>query len=250
MNKLKTILVDDEPLSLSMLEEMLGKYCPSLVITGKASDAQQAAAIIEAQSPDVVFLDIEMPYGNAFDLLDKMAEIRFEIIFVTAYSNYAIKAFKYAATDYLLKPLNFEELQQAVNRIHIKVGERKLNERIAVLLENLNTKPDEAKKIMLPIADGFMVEQVQDILYLSAEGSYTRVNLVNDKKVLVSKNLKEFEDILPPHVFYRIHNSTIINTNYVKKFTRGRGGEVEMSDGEIFLVASRRKADFLEKMSK
>ena len=248
MNKLiTTLLVDDEPGSLATLEQLIQMYCPSLKVIGKAMNPIEAAAMIEELQPQLVFLDIEMPYGNAFDMLDKMNDISFEVIFVTAYNNYALKAFRYAAADYLLKPLNIDELVDAVNRIAGRIGNHDVNSRIGALLDNLNNKSDKFRKIILPINDGFLVEDVEQIMYLNAEGSYTTIHLASNKKVMVSKLLKEFEDMLPESDFCRIHHSTIININYVKKFYKGRGGEVEMANGEIMLISTRKKSDFLSR---
>lgn len=246
-NNIKTILVDDEPGSLAMLEQLLITYCPSVQIIGKAVNSVEAKSLIENLHPTLVFLDIELPYGNAFDMLDKISSISFEVIFVTAYNNYALKAFRYAAADYLLKPVNIDELIAAVNRISSRLGEKKVNNRIVSLLENIGNNADPFKKIILPTVDGFLVEDINNIMYLQAEGSYTCFHLQQNKKVLVSKNLKEFEDILPEQLFCRIHHSTIININYVKKFFKGRGGEVEMQDGQMILIATRKKADFLSR---
>jgi two-component system LytT family response regulator len=248
MNKqITTLLVDDEPGSLATLEQLIQMYCPSLKVIGKAMNPIEAAAKIEELQPQLVFLDIEMPYGNAFDMLDKMNEISFEIIFVTAYNNYALKAFRYAAADYLLKPLNIDELVEAVSRVADRMDGQQVDGRIEALLENLSNKSDKFSKIILPVNDGFLVEDVDQIMYLNAEGSYTTIHLASNKKVMVSKLLKEFEDMLPEVDFCRIHHSTIININYVKKFYKGRGGEVEMANGEMMLISTRKKSDFLSR---
>lgn len=245
--QITTLLVDDEPGSLATLEQLIQMYCPSIRVIGKAMNPIEAAAQIESLQPQLVFLDIEMPYGNAFDMLDKMKEISFEIIFVTAYNNYALKAFRYAAADYLLKPLNIDELVEAVNRITDRINSQRVDGRIAALIENLNNKSEKFSKIILPVNDGFLVEDVDQIMYLNAEGSYTTIHLASNKKVMVSKLLKEFEDMLPVVDFCRIHHSTIININYVKKFYKGRGGEVEMANGEMMLISTRKKSDFLSR---
>lgn len=246
-NNIRCILVDDEPLSLATLEELLRKYCPSVVVEGKAVNPIQGAELARELNPDLVFLDIEMPFGNAFDMLDKLEPVTFEVIFVTAFNEYALKAFRYSAADYLLKPINIEELQEAVGKIERRIGEKNVNTRIASLLENLNQGPGPFKKISLPTTEGFIVEDIDNIMYLHAEGSYTYIHLKDNQKILVSKHLKEFEDMLPELNFCRIHHSSIININYVKKYFKGRGGEVEMQDGETILISTRKKSDFFSR---
>lgn len=246
-NKIKAIIVDDEEGSVRTMEELLAKYCPLIEVAGKAYDPEEAAEVIAVQKPQLVFLDIEMPFGNAFDLLDKIAPVEFEIIFVTAFNNYAIKAFRYAAADYLLKPVDIEELKAAVSRIEQRLGDQQVNARIQTLLENLQTPEAGAfRKISLPTTDGFRIEDIHNIMYLNAEGSYTYIFLKGGEKFLVSKNLKEFEDILPESIFCRIHHSSIININFVKQYYKGRGGEVVMEDGEVIMISTRKKADFFK----
>lgn len=246
-SKIKAVIVDDEAGSVRTMEELLAKYCHSVEVVGKAFDPEEAAEVIAIQKPNLVFLDIEMPFGNAFDLLDKIAPVEFEIIFVTAFNNYAIKAFRYAAADYLLKPIDIEELKESVARIEQRMGEQRVNARIATLLENLQTPETGAfRKISLPTSDGFRIEDIHNIMYLNAEGSYTFIFMKGGEKILVSKNLKEFEDILPESIFCRIHHSSIVNINYVKQYYKGRGGEVVMEDGEVIMISTRKKADFFK----
>ncbi|MCU0394676.1 MAG: LytTR family DNA-binding domain-containing protein [Chitinophagaceae bacterium] len=243
---INTILIDDEPGSIRALEGLLEKYCPVVNIIGQAQNPIEGAKLVQEMQPDLVFLDIEMPYGNAFDMLDKLAPIRFEVIFVTAFNNYALKAFRYAAADYLLKPISIEELSEAVNRISERLDRKKVNTSIETLLSNLHNEGSNAKRISLPTQDGFRVEDINNIMYLHAEGSYTFIYLKDKEKILVSRNLKDFEDMLPDNIFCRIHHSSIININYVKQYFKGRGGEVEMQDGEIILISTRKKADFFK----
>ena len=198
-------------------------------------------------NPELVFLDIEMQSGNTFDLLNRFAEIAFEVIFITAFSNYALKAIKYAALDYILKPVDIAELKVAVKKALKRMEEKNMNTRIASLLNNLNVENKEIQKIGLTSIDGFHIEEVQQIMYLIADGSYTEVYIRNKKKQLVSKNLKEFEDILPASIFCRVHHSHLININFVKKYVKGRGGHVEMEDGIHIEISARKRDAFLEK---
>ena len=186
-NKITTVLVDDEPGSLATLEQLIHTYCPDLLVVGKAMNPIQARELIDSVQPQLVFLDIEMPYGNAFDMLDQMGDIKFEVVFVTAYNNYALKAFRYAAADYLLKPLNIDELVEAVNKISRRLSSNTVNNRIHSLLENLQQKSEKFRKIILPTNDGFLVEDVSQIMYLNAEGSYTTKLLTDGVRRIAQK---------------------------------------------------------------
>lgn len=245
--KINCVIIDDEPGNLVTLTEMLREYCPDIEVQETASDIESAFTIIRNNKPELVFLDIEMPYGNGFDLLDRLSPISFEIIFVTAFNDYAVKAFKYAALDYILKPVNIEELKQAVIRATARLKEKDINSRISIMLENLRPGNKDIQKIGLPTMDGILFEDISNIIRLQAEGSYTMVVIHKKQNILVSKNLKEFEDLLPSSFFCRIHHSHIINMNYLKKYYKGRGGYVELSDGTMIEVSVRKKDDFFEK---
>jgi two-component system, LytTR family, response regulator len=247
MNEFTSIIIDDEPGNIITLTELLKEYCDSIKIEGSATDPMKGYELIQKIDPDIIFLDIEMPYYNAFDLLDKLAPVRFEVIFVTAFDNYAIKAIKYAALDYILKPVNITELKDAVKKAEKRLEERNINIRINSLLSNFKENNPAIHKIGLPTAMGFQFEDINNIMHLQAEGSYTNVYIKGKKKEMVSKNLKEFEDILPANLFCRIHHSHIININFVKKYFKGRGGYIEMENGATIEVSVRKKNDFFEK---
>jgi two-component system, LytTR family, response regulator len=247
MNQLVSVIVDDEPGNIVTLTELLNGYCEGVTIAGTADDPIKAQKLILEVNPDLVFLDIEMPYGNAFDLLDKLSPVTFEVIFITAFNDYAIKAIKYAALDYILKPVNIDELRGAVNKAVKRLEERTTNTRIASLISNF--KEGGPSRIGLPVSNGFQFENINDIMYIHAEGSYTEVFLKGKRKELVSKNLREFEDILPPNQFCRVHHSYIVNINYVGKYFKGRGGYVEMEDGATIGVSIRKRGDFFEKFT-
>ncbi len=246
-NRIKVVIIDDEPGNIVTLSELLKEYCPELTIAGTASNPLAGFDLILQTQPEIVFLDIEMPFGNAFDFLDKFEQINFEVVFVTAFSNYALKAIKYAALDYILKPVDSGELQLAVEKAMKRLDEKSINTRIASMLNNLNGESKEIQKIGLSSMEGFDIEEVQQIMYLIADGSYTEVYIRNKKKQLVSKNLKEFEDILPASLFCRVHHSHLININFVKKYVKGRGGHVEMEDGIRIEISARKRDAFLEK---
>jgi two-component system, LytTR family, response regulator len=250
MGKVKAVIIDDEPGNIVTLSELLKEYCPEISIEDKAANIITAEQAIYKHNPDLIFLDIEMPYGNAFDLLDKLSPVSFEVIFITAFNNYAIKAFKYAALDYILKPVNIGELKMAVTRALKRIKEKDVSNRIDFLLKNLRTENQALQKIGLGTVDGFSFEEVNNIIHLEAEGSYTRVFLKGKKPEMVSKSLKEFEDILPQSNFCRIHHSHIINLQFVKKYYNGRGGYVELENGTKVEVAARKKESFFEKFKR
>jgi two-component system LytT family response regulator len=244
---IRTVIVDDEPNNVDTLKQLLLKYCPVVEISGIADSAQSGQVIIHDLQPDLVFLDIEMPYGNAFELLNNITPINFEIIFVTAFDNYAINAIKYSALDYLLKPVNIMELQGAVQKAVDRIKVKNISQKIDTLFYNLNTAKPLQHKMALPTLDGLIFVNVKDLVWLEARGSYTFIYLATGQKITISRTLKEFEDILPQDNFSRIHQSYIINHHFIKKYVRGRGGSVEMEDGTIIEVSLRKKDEFLAK---
>ena len=244
---IKTVLVDDEPNNLETLHQLLVKYCPQVVIAGTADNVTKAREVIVEQNPDLVFLDIEMPYGNAFELLNSMPSIDFEIVFVTAFGNYAIEAIKFSALDYLLKPVNIKELQAAVLKAAQRIQFKNINQKLDNLYFNLNTAKPSLQKIALPTLEGLIFVNIKDLVWLEARGSYTCVYLSSQQRIMVSRTLKEFEDVLPVDYFSRIHQSYIINHNYIRKYNRGRGGTIEMDDGTVIEVSMRKKDEFLAK---
>ena len=188
-----------------------------------------------------------MPYGNGFDLLNALMPIDFEVIFVTAFDKYMLQALKYSALDYLLKPVNIAELKAAVKHAETRIKKNSINQQLTVLLENFKKHEPGLKKIAIPTADGFDFILIEDIVRCEAQGPYTRIFTKDSKKILVSKTLKEYESLLPDNIFLRIHNSHLVNLNFIKKYNRGRGGYIEMDDGTTLEVATRRKDEFLSR---
>lgn len=244
---INAIIIEDEQNNIDGLKKLLQSYCPGINVIGYALDANAGFELINKTNPQLVFLDIELPFGNGFDLLEKLMPVQFEVIFVTAFNQYAIRAFKYAAVDYLLKPVCIEDLQRAVERVKQRVNEKNFNSRIEFLVNNQNSDVNSIKKIGLPTADGITFEDLANIIRLEAEGNYTHVYVNGKRKELITKSLKEFEDILPSSIFCRLHHSHIVNINYIKKYYKGRGGYVELSDGSSVEVSSRKKDEFLDK---
>ena len=244
---IRTVLVDDEPNNLETLHQLLVKYCPQVEIAGTADSVTKAREVIVEKRPDLVFLDIEMPYGNAFELLNSMPSVDFEIIFVTAFGNYAIEAIKFSALDYLLKPVNIKELQAAVQKAAQRIEFKNISQKLDNLYFNLNTSKPSLQKIALPTLEGLIFVNIKDLVWLEARGSYTCVYLSSQQRIMVSRTLKEFEDVLPVDYFSRIHQSYVINHNYIRKYNRGRGGTIEMEDGTVIEVSMRKKDEFLAK---
>ena len=244
-----SVIIDDEPKNIRILKNLLENYCPGITIAGEAGNAETAYQVIKKTEPEIVFLDIEMPGANAFDLLDKLMPINFEVIFITAFDNYSLKAFKYAALDYLLKPVNIEELQAAVNKAVAKTQHKTINQQLQMLFQNIQAPKTQLKKMAIPTINGLVFITIEDIMRLEANGNYTTIILKNKERITASKNIKEYEDILPVELFFRVHNSHIINLNCIKTYQKGRGGYVVLDDGTHIEVATRRKDDFLSKFS-
>ncbi len=246
---LKVVTVDDEPKNLRIIKELLKEYCPQVAHIGEADNIYTAHDLIKALQPDLVLLDIEMPHGNAFDLLDKIMPVNFEIVFVTAFDSYSLKAFKYSALDYLLKPVDIAELKAVVARAELRMGQKNMNEQLKFLMQNIKQPAGGLQKIAVPtFKDQLDFIDFQSILYCEASGAYTYIFTVDGQKLISSKNLKEYEEILPEHTFFRLHHSYLINLNKVKKYHKGRGGEVEMENGTFLEVSTRRKDDFMKRI--
>lgn len=239
--KLNAIIVEDEETSREILRNYLKKYCPNVHILGEASNVDEALVLIRSHELDLVFLDVEMPYGNAFDLLDKVGDINFETVFVTAYNHYAMDALNAHASYYLMKPISIDELIKAVDYVtEIKTKEDALQDQILVPKTNLVNG-----KITIPLQDGFEVINTADILYCKADDNYTEIFLNTNKKKLVSKTLKYFEDALNDTSFARVHKSYLVNVNEIVKYVKGKGGSVILSNGKEIMVSSAKKAELL-----
>lgn len=243
---LTVILVDDEESNVSSLKEKIARHCTGLNIVALCYSAADAIKAIDSLQPDVVFLDIEMPVMNGFLLLQNLKFKNFELIFTTAYDHYAIKAIRYSALDYLVKPIEIEELKTAVARAAEKRSNITSGRQLEILLENLPSGKNSFQKIAIPTTDGLQFIKINDILYLEANTNYTHVILADSKKFVVCQTLKYFEDMLPTDTFIRIHNSYIINKNFAEKYIRGEGGQVVLTNGIALDVSKRKKTDFLK----
>lgn len=241
---IKALLVDDDESNLSGLSEKLRKHCPQVSIVGQCNSAQDGIRAIEELHPDILFLDIEMPLMNGFVMLQQLQYRDFELIFVTAYDHYAIKAIRYSALDYLVKPVEIEDLKAAVSSAEANRKNRSSHLQVELLLEHLQKKGPQ--RITIPTSDGLRFINIDDIIYLEASDNYTTIFTSTNQKFLVSRTLKDFEDILPSETFLRIHHSSIINKNFVEKYIRGEGGQVVMRNGNVLDVSKRKKSIFLQ----
>ncbi|MDO6490311.1 MULTISPECIES: LytR/AlgR family response regulator transcription factor [unclassified Cellulophaga] len=238
--KLNAIIVEDEANSREILTNYLTKYCPTVHLLGEAASIKEGLELIEKHQPDLIFLDVEMPFGNAFDLLDQVPNRTFETVFVTAYNQYAMDALNSHAAYYLMKPINIDELIKAVEYVgEIRSKENALEDQI---LQPKTNKIDG--KITLPQQDGFQVLNVADILFCKADDNYTEIYLEN-KKILVSKTLKYFEEAMADFPFARIHKSYLVNVNAIAKYKKGKGGSVVLHNGKELLVSASKKKELL-----
>ena len=247
MNMIRTILVDDEEKSRVTLNNLLTKHCTAVMVVDQCESVAEAVKSIAKHSPDLVFLDIEMPFENGFALFEKIKNPSFHVIFTTAYDQYAIKAIKYSALDYLLKPVDVDDLKSAVE----KCGEKQKTNRAddyEMLLSAIKLKSKSAK-IAVPTFDGLQMVSANEIVKCVADESYTHITLTNGTKLTVSRILKEFEDLLSEFNFFRVHNSSLINLTQVKKYVKGDGGYVIMSDDETVEVSRRKKNELLSRLA-
>jgi two-component system, LytTR family, response regulator len=245
---LKAIIIDDEQKSSEVLEKLSTSFIKGLSVVATANSVTKGANAIRKHNPDLVFLDIEMPRRDGFELFDEFKPVNFEVIFITAHEHYAIKAFHTSAIDYLLKPVDIDLLQESVDRVTEKRSNDKVNKNIDVLLHNLKSSQDQ--QIALATSDGLIFVKINDIIYLRGDGAYTYFFLKDGKRIIVSKNLKEYENLLPDELFFRVHKSFLIHLNQMKKYHRGEGGYVVMSNGDSVDVSKRRKEGFLSALSR
>jgi two-component system, LytTR family, response regulator len=244
---LTAVIIDDEANSVDVLKSLLSTYCPNVKVVGQADHAAAGRKLIGELSPDVVFLDIEMPFGTGFDMLDAMEHKNMSVIFVTAYDHYALKAIKYYAMDYLLKPVDIDELKLAVKKATEKKERQDFTSLPVNLLKNYLEKGLDNSKIALPMADGIQFVNRQEIIRCEACGNYTKIYLQENRTYLVARTLGEYEDLLSPYNFLRIHHAHLINLDHIEKYVRGEGGYVIMSDGAVVDISRRKKQDFLNR---
>jgi two-component system LytT family response regulator len=246
---LKTLIVDDEADAVNFIRSIIGEYCPKLEVVGTAGTAKEGVRMIIEHQPDLVFLDVEMPLGSGFELLAQFPKKMFDVIFITAFNQYALKAIKFSAVDYILKPININEFIEAVEKVVEKRSQLvSQNINYGELLENLRSI--QPSKLAIPTSEGMEYLNTKEIIRIEADRSYCWFYMRDQKKHLVSRNLKEYQDLLNDRNFFRPHNSHLINLEFVKKYIRQEGGYIEMTDGSQIPISRIKRDLFLQQMSK
>ena len=247
---IKTIIIEDEQKSRELLFAMIQKNCPDLDVIGMAGDVKEGVELIRSVKPDLVFLDISMPNGSGFDVLEQVPDQNFEVIFATATDQHALKAIKYSACDYLLKPIDADELQSAVLKVQKKKKANPGMENLQFLIEHLKRSDENFQKITLPTGNAYEIVNIKDIIRCEADGSYTTFFLADKRKLLISAGLKHYEELLPESDFIRVHHHHLINMNHVLRFLKEDGGYAIMSDGSKIEISRRKKETFMDRLNR
>jgi len=247
---IKALIIDDEKSSRDTLRGFVENYCKDIQIIDEADSAEQGIEQIKQLRPQLIFLDIELPLGSGFDLLEACRDANFDVIFTTAHDKYALQAIKACALDYLLKPISATDLVKAVDKVRQRNQSGTATQQIGAFVENISNLNKQLSNIVLPTLDGFIVVKVSDIIRCEAEKNYTNFIFSNHEKILVSKTLKEFEELLHDMDFIRVHQSHLINAAHVQRYIKGSGGYVKMSDDSIIEVSRRKKELLIERFLK
>jgi len=243
--KIKSVIVEDETSAREVLKSYLGKYCPQIEVVGEAKDARQAVEVLNEMKPQLVFLDVELPFGNAFDILDSCKDLYFETIFVTAFSEYSLKALNQSAAYYLLKPISIEELIVAVNKVQQHVTNKEIFDRNSVVVNNFREQQIEKRQIILPTMEGFEVIKMEEIIRLQGNGNFTDIHLKDGSKKMACRFLKHYAEILP-FPFLRVHKSHVINIRCIKSYHKSLGGYVILNNETEIDISPNYKANFLQ----
>ncbi|HEX2630387.1 MAG TPA: LytTR family DNA-binding domain-containing protein [Chitinophagaceae bacterium] len=247
---IRCVIVDDEMQSLVMIEWLLKTYCPNVQIEAKCNDAQSGIEAVQKHRPDLLFLDIEMPHMNGFDMLEQFDELFFDVVFTTAYDQFAIKAFKYSALNYLLKPVDPEDLKETIRRVEQRRNVP-MKEQMELLMQSIRDAGRQTlARIALTTNDGLLFVNTSEIIYCESDSNYTTVVMTGGQKILVSKTLKDIDEALSGNDFYRIHNSFLVNLNHIKKYVRSEGGYVIMDNGASIGISRNKRQEFVELFSK
>jgi two-component system LytT family response regulator len=244
----KTIIIEDEESSLFVLQELIRQQADDLTVCGTASHTESAIRLIETSAPDLVFLDVRIGDGTGFDVLKSISSRNFELVFVTAYDNYALDAFRFSAIDYLLKPIGVNEFEEAIQKARKRLTEKKNVNNIEVLLHNLVQQTGQLKIINIATLNGYEFIELRNIVWCKSDGSYTIFFLADGSKIACTHNLGYYEDLLTRNNFCRIHHSVVINMQLIKSYVKGKGGCVIMTDGTELEISQRRKAAFLARL--
>lgn len=244
---ISAIIIDDEQNCIDSLVYDLGKHCPQVEILESCTSPKQGLIAIRRHRPDLVFLDVQMPWMNGFEMLEVLDEISFAIIFITAYDQFAAKAFRLSAIDYLLKPVDTNDLKAAVKKVADKIDMKASGARIENLLQNIN-RPESKQRIAFTGREGYEFIEVGSIVYAQAEGAYTHVFLQNKRKIVISRTLSDIEEMLPPSQFHRVHHSTLVNLDHVTHLYKADGGYLVLDTGEKLVVSKSKKFSLMEKL--
>lgn len=242
------IIVDDEPYCCEVLTTLLEKYCKEINVVAICNSGIEALKAIQGQQPALVFLDVEMPKMNGFEMLEQLHTINFNLIFTTSFDQYALKAIRFSAIDYLLKPIDREDLQKAVQKV-IQRSQKPLAQQLEILLQKINHPATVINKIAMPTMEGLQMIPVDSIISCASDGNYTVLLLKNKQKTVVSRTLKDIEEMLEDHSFARVHHSHLVNLNEINKYVKGEGGYLVMSDGSAVDVSRSKKELLLKKLS-
>ena len=245
---IKAVIIEDEKKSAEALVQLLQKNCPEVSLLGKAENVKEGISLVGKVKPELIFLDVMMPDGSGFDVLEKLNDLKFDVIFTTATDKFAVKAIKYSALDYLLKPIEAGELKTAVSKVSDRNKQISNEENLRSLLENVKQNENQYSKITLPTGHSYEIVQIKDIIRCEANDNYTNVYLVNGKKFLVAGTLKHYEDLLPEKEFVRVHHGHLINMAHMERFLKEDGGYAVMRDGSKVEVSRRKKEEFLKRL--
>lgn len=245
MNKLQTIIIDDEAPVRELISNIIENFCDIAEVIATAESVTAGIQAIKTYSPDLVILDVKLLDGTAFDILDKFNEIKFAIIFITAYENFAVKAFKFSAIDYILKPIHIDELINAIKKASEQLEYKSLSLKLQNFFDNQNSKSED-KKVVLKTLESIYIVKIADIIRCEADHNYTTFYFANNKKLIVSKTLKEYDEMLTGMGFFRTHQSHLININFLSSFEKSEGGYLVMSDGSKVPVSKRKREELLE----
>ncbi|MCW3465322.1 LytR/AlgR family response regulator transcription factor [Chitinophaga nivalis] len=245
---IQTIVIEDEEKSRHVIFDLIKQFTTDLELCGTAGSVEQSVQLIESKAPHLVFMDIQIADGTGFDVLRKLTSRNFELICITAFDNYAVEAVRFSAVDYLLKPIGIPEFQEAVERARKRINEKTKNQHIDTLFHSLIQQSNPDKKISIATVNGYEFIDMKDIIWCHSEGSYTTFHLVNNTKLISSRNLGSYETLLCANNFCRIHNTSIVNLRFIKSYIKGKSGYLIMTNGTKLEISQRRKGDFLNRL--
>jgi len=246
---IRALIIDDEDIARENLRGLLEEYCPEVEIIGLCCNVAEGIAGISEHDPDLIFLDVRMQGETGFDLLAQIKDVTFDVIFTTAHDEYALKAFKFSAVDYILKPIDIQELKAAVAKAQEKLKNKSEKNRFSYMMDNMKSRNNSFNKIALPTTDGLTFVKRDDIIRCESADNYTQFFLVNGGKIMVSKTIKYFEELLEEYNFFRVHQSHLINLTHIVQYHKGKGGYAVMADNSAVIVSRRKKEAFLSRLA-